>query len=153
QKVRDVLPTGPADHKKTRLEPGDVVLSINGTNVSPSLDLSQVLTLPPNRDVTLKVKNAKGEEGDVTYRPIAYTVARSLLYEKWLRDNRARVEKASGGKLGYLHISGMSMPTFWKFQEELFSAGEGKDGLIIDVRENGGGSTADHLLTSLMQPV
>jgi tricorn protease len=152
-KVRDVLPTGPADHKKTRLEPGEIVLAINGTNVNPSSDLTQVLTLPPNRDVTLKVKNAKGEERDVTYRPIAYTVARSLLYEKWLRDNRAMVEKASGGKLGYLHISGMSMPTFWKFQEELFSAGEGKDGLIIDVRENGGGSTADHLLTSLMQPV
>ena len=45
------------------------------------------------------------------------------------------------------------MPTFWKFQEELFSAGNGKDGLIIDVRENGGGSTADHLLTALTQPV
>jgi len=29
----------------------------------------------------------------------------------------------------------------------------GKEGLIIDVRDNGGGSTADHLLTALTQPV
>jgi tricorn protease len=152
-KVRDVLPKGPADKKKSKLEAGDIVLSINGTAVDPMLDLSTVLNLPPNTDVALKVKNVKGDERDVKIRPMAIAAARALLYEKWLEDNRAMVDKASGGKLGYLHISGMSMPTFWKFQEELFSAGHGKDGLIIDVRENGGGSTADHLLTALTQPV
>jgi tricorn protease len=31
--------------------------------------------------------------------------------------------------------------------------GSGNDGLIIDVRNNGGGSTTDHLLTALTQPV
>ncbi|MFT3881050.1 MAG: S41 family peptidase [Gemmatales bacterium] len=152
-KVRDVLPKGPASLKKSKLEAGEIVLAINGTPVDPKLDLSTVLNLPPNTDVTLKVKNAKGEERDVKIRPMAIAAARTLLYDKWLEDNRAMVDKASGGKLGYLHISGMSMPTFWKFQEELFSAGNGKDGLIIDVRENGGGSTADHLLTALTQPV
>jgi tricorn protease len=76
-----------------------------------------------------------------------------LLYEKWQRDNRRAVEEASKGTLGYLHISAMSMPSFRKFEEELYSVGAGKDGLVIDVRENGGGSTADHLLTALTQPV
>jgi tricorn protease len=47
----------------------------------------------------------------------------------------------------------MDMTSFVKFEEELYSQAAGKDGLIIDVRENGGGSTADHLLTSLTQPV
>ncbi|MFO0812449.1 MAG: S41 family peptidase [Gemmatales bacterium] len=152
-KIRDVLPKGPAALKKSKLEAGEIITSINGTSVDPKTDLASVLTLPPNTDVTLKVKNAKGEERDVKLRPISIMAARPLLYEKWLQDNRAAVDKASNGKLGYLHISGMSMPTFWKFQEELFSAGHGKDGLIIDVRENGGGSTADHLLTALTQPV
>ena len=46
----------------------------------------------------------------------------------------------------------MDMPSFRKFEEELYAAGAGKDGLVIDVRENGGGSTADHLLTALTQP-
>jgi tricorn protease len=40
-----------------------------------------------------------------------------------------------------------------RFEEELFSAASGKSGLIIDVRENGGGYTTDHLLTMLTQPV
>jgi tricorn protease len=46
----------------------------------------------------------------------------------------------------------MNFPSFYRFEEELYAAGSGKAGLIIDVRENGGGSTADHLLTSLLQP-
>jgi tricorn protease len=75
-----------------------------------------------------------------------------LLYDKWIKDNRKAVDELSGGKLGYLHIRGMNFPSFYKFEEELYSAGAGKDGLIIDVRENGGGSTADHLLTVLTQP-
>jgi tricorn protease len=47
----------------------------------------------------------------------------------------------------------MNFVSFYKFEEELYSAGAGKDGLIIDVRHNGGGSTTDHLLTVLTQPV
>ena len=46
----------------------------------------------------------------------------------------------------------MNEASFYKFEEELFAAGVGRDGLIIDVRENGGGSTTDHLLTALTQP-
>lgn len=62
-------------------------------------------------------------------------LVRQLLYKKWLADNRAAVEKLSGGKLGYLHIDAMSMPSFYKFEKELYDAGAGKDGLVIDVRE------------------
>src|SRR5688572_4750383 len=46
----------------------------------------------------------------------------------------------------------MDMTSFRKFEEELYDAGAGKEGLVIDVRENGGGSTADLLLTALTQP-
>ena len=45
------------------------------------------------------------------------------------------------------------MSSFYRFEQELYAVGAGKQGLIIDVRENGGGSTTDHLLTALTQPV
>jgi tricorn protease len=151
-KVKDVLPEGPADHKRSKLAPDDVVLSIDGTAIDPATDVTLVLNGPPGREFRLKVKDADGKERDVSLRPITFTAARQLLYKKWLKDNRAAVEKLSGGKLGYLHISAMDMPSFRKFEEELYAAGAGKEGLVIDVRENGGGSTADHLLTALTQP-
>jgi tricorn protease len=152
-KVRDVIPDGPADHKKTRSQAGELVVAIDGTPVDPATDLTKVLNGQPTRDITVKVKAADGKERDVTLRPTSYGAVRGLLYKKWLADNRAAVEKMSGGKLGYVHIDAMSMPSFYKFEKELYNAGAGKEGLVIDVRENGGGSTADHLLTALTQPV
>lgn len=152
-KVRDVLPDSPAAARKVRILPGEVVLAINGVPVHPTLDLTTVLNGPLNRDFFLRVQDATGKEREVTLRPISFQQARRLLYEKWLADNRKLVDELSHGTLGYLHINAMSMPSFYRFEQELYAAGAGKDGLVIDVRENGGGSTADHLLTALTQPV
>lgn len=151
-KVRDVLPKGPASRKESRVEAGEVVLKVDGQDVTPTTDMSAVLNGQPERDITLRVKSAAGAERDVTLRPISYPAARKLLYDEWIRHNRREVETKSGGTLGYLHISAMDDASFQKFQEELYNAGAGKDGLVIDVRENGGGSTTDHLLTALTQP-
>jgi tricorn protease len=152
-KIRDVLPESPADHVKTQLEAGEIITRIDGVRVDRELDLTTVLNGHPARDVVLTVKKAGFDvEREVRIRPITFTAARALVYKKWLKDNRDRVEKLSGGSLGYLHIRAMDMASFRQFEEELYNAGAGKAGLVIDVRENGGGSTTDHLLTALTQP-
>lgn len=151
--IRDVLPGGPADQEKAKLLPGERILSIDGTAVDPTLDLTTVLNGRVPRDVAVVVADKDGKERNVTLRAISHGEVRPLLYRHWIEGNRRLVDKLSGGKLGYLHIDAMSMPSFYKFEEELFAQGHGKEGLVIDVRENGGGSTADHLLTALTQPV
>jgi tricorn protease len=151
-KVASVIPDGPTDRRVSKVETGETVLTIDGTTVDPSMDLSRVLNGPIQRDIRLTVRGADGKDRDVLVRPIPYASLSRLLYEKWVKDNRKRVEEVSKGTLGYLHIRGMDFPSFYRFEEELYSAGAGKQGLIIDVRENGGGSTADHLLTALTQP-
>ena len=151
-RVRDVLPRGPADRPQSRLVPGEVLVRIDGTDVDPGKDLARVLNGPLERDVRCVVRAADGKEREVVLRPIAYGAARALLYEAWVRGNRARVATASEGRLGYVHIAGMSWPSFHRFEQELYAEGAGRDGLVIDVREHGGGFTADHLLTVLAQP-
>jgi tricorn protease len=151
-KVRDVLPDGPADQKRSQIRPGELVFAVDGVAVDRSKDLTDVLNGHPSRDILLKVKDTGGTEREVIIRPITFTAARNLVYKKWLNDNRAMVDKLSNGTLGYLHVRAMDMPSFHKFEEELYDAGAGKAGLVIDVRENGGGSTTDHLLTALTQP-
>ncbi len=152
-KVRDVVYRSPAWRTESRVEAGEIVLAIDGKEVDPAMELTGVLNGNPNRDVMLKVKNAKGEERDVKIRPTSYGAITGMMYEHWVRQNQAAVEKASGGKFGYLHIRGMNMSSFRRFEQELYKIGHGKDGIVIDVRDNGGGSTTDHLLTSLTQPV
>ncbi len=43
----------------------------------------------------------------------------------------------------------MSAPSFEVFERDLFAAADGKEGLIIDVRSNGGGWTTDYLMAVL----
>ena len=151
-KVRDRLPTGPSDRSNARIEPGEIVLRIDQTPVDSKMDLVPVLNGPIDRSIVLRVADRDGEERDVTINPITYSAARTLLYRQWIRDNRQRVDKASDNTLGYLHIRAMNWPSFQQFERDIYAAGVGKEGLIIDVRENGGGFTTDHLLTVVKIP-
>lgn len=153
-KIRDVLPNGPADKAGNRLFADELILAIDGVTIDPTYDLTQVLNGSLARDLVLTVRNAEEppEEREVTIRPISFSAARELLYEKVMRDRFELVGEKSEGKLGYLHIRAMNQPSFELFQKHLYELGYGKEGLIIDVRDNGGGFITDHLLTALTQP-
>lgn len=151
-KVRDVFPEGPTDAEGSRIEAGELIVAIDGTTVDPAFDLTQILNGSSERDIVLTVRNKKEEDRQVTIRPISYGLARAKLYDQWLNATRTQVEELSKGQLGYLHIRGMNLSSFLDFERQLYNVGYGKEGLIIDVRENGGGYTTDHLLTALTQP-
>ncbi len=155
--VRDVIPGGPGDRELSRLFAGDRIISIDGTAVDPAMDLTQVLNGRLDRDIVVRVSRQTEDKNDteeleLSLRPISYSAARTLLYDQWLQRNRQAVDEASGGRLGYLHIRGMDMTSFYEFERQLYNVGYGREGLVIDVRDNGGGSTTDLLLTALTQP-
>ena len=153
-RIRDVLTDGPADRVSSKLVAGETVLAIDGVTVDPDYDLTQVLNGSLDRDIRLLVRGDDEEatERTVVIRPISQSAAQRLLYPMWEAANRERVDELSEGELGYLHIQGMNMSSLHEFERQLFNVGYGRDGLIIDVRGNGGGSTADLLLTALTQP-
>lgn len=150
--VSKVIHKSPAWRKRSRIEVGERLLSIDGEEVDATTDLTSLLDAPEARELDLRVRSQKGVERTVKLLPMSYMAVRSLLYDDWVRDTRKKVEEASKGRLGYLHIRGMNMQSFEKLEEDLFAAASGKEGLLIDVRFNGGGSTADHVLTVLTQP-
>src|SRR5690625_645837 len=75
-----------------------------------------------------------------------------LKYDDCREQSRQRVEELSDGRLGYLHIQAMIQASLEEFQGDLYAAALGKEGLIIDVRNNGGGHTTDRILTSIAAP-
>ncbi|MEM7261315.1 MAG: S41 family peptidase [Planctomycetota bacterium] len=150
--VKDVIEGGPASEAEVGIQAGDVVLAIDGTTVDPSMPVESVLTGFHARDIAVRVRRGDAEPREVTLRPTTYAGIRRMLYSRWIEGNQKVVEEQTDGRLGYLHIRGMNWSSFLKFELELFKVGHNKDGLIIDVRANGGGSTADHLLTVLTQP-
>jgi tricorn protease len=165
-KIRDVIKDSPADRDDSRLLAGDIIISIDGVPVDPAMDLTAILNGRLDRDILLDVRRSLdgGDEAEdkndesksielkVSIRPTSYGAIRSLLYGHWVDLNRQKVDELSDGKLGYLHIRAMDQGSFLNFERELYNVGYGRDGLVIDVRDNGGGSTTDLLLTALTQP-
>jgi Tol biopolymer transport system component/C-terminal processing protease CtpA/Prc len=166
-KIEKVVSMGPADQEGSRLQPGEIILEIDGTKVDRKTDLTTLLNGPLEREIRLSVQtlppnksekgepepeNEKQENREVSLRPVTYTTIRNLMKSDLIRQNREMVEKLGEGKIGYVCVPRMQWNEFIKFEEEIYAEGAGKDGLIIDVRNNGGGFTADHLLTVLTPP-
>jgi tricorn protease len=150
-KVKTVLQRSPAEHEESRLQPGDYILSIDGQEVQADSTYDKALTEKAGRTVTLIVNSKPEKMGarTVKIKPIGGGEWRGLLYEKWLDERRAAVEKVSGGRLGYLHVPDMGDAARNRFERELFSVGQRKEGMILDLRFNNGGDTHDSLLKIL----
>ena len=148
-RVERVVPKGPADLVKAGIDTNDLILSIATKEVGPSTELSSILNGLEGRDVDVLVQNARKEKRHVVLRPTNYKKIRALLYEEWIENNRKSVAARSDDRIGYLHVSRMMWSEFRRFEEEVFAEGAGRDALIVDVRENGGGFTTDHLLSVL----
>lgn len=148
RRVAEILPDGPAARAQSRLAAGDVVLSVDGAEYAAGGNWDRLMAGTAGREVLLRVRAAEGEEREVAIRP-AGSIA-GMLYERFQRICRARAEEASGGRIGYVHVEAMGTPSLIDFERAITDAGEGKDCLIIDVRENGGGWTTDMMLTMLM---
>lgn len=146
-KVVRVIPNSPADKSSSKLFADDVIIGLNGNKFNEEENFYSLLNTTVDEKTLLTVKGKDGKEREVAIRPIANE--RQLLYQEWVLDRKKLVDKYSNGKLGYIHIQGMDMPSFEVFERELTAAGYGKEGLVVDVRYNGGGSTTDYLMTVL----
>ena len=70
-------------------------------------------------------------------------------YRDWVERNRARVHDADrSGRVGYVHVPDMGPHGFAEFHR-YFSTECDRDGLIVDVRYNGGGHVSQLLLEKL----
>jgi len=156
--VTYVLPEGPAWRDASKLHVGDIITAINGNPLTdeggmPTVDLSEAMAGTAGEETLLDIIPANPERSQyVLIVPTSSGGDSGLRYEDGVRQRRAKVEELSGGRVGYLHIRGMNEPSLRDFERDLFAAANGKDGLLIDVRDNGGGWTTDILLSSLTAP-
>lgn len=146
--VDEVLPRTPAARVDVALKPGDRIVAIDGQPVGPRDNVHALLAETAGRRLALRVADAKGER-DVTITPASLAAVRDARYETWVAERRAMVERMSGGRLGYVHIQGMNEPSLEEFERDLRAAAWGRQGLLIDVRGNGGGWTTDYLMAIL----
>jgi tricorn protease len=156
-KVVRVFGGGPADRDASRINVGDVIVEVDGRAVAdnkdlPREDLPVLLAGTPGRETLVRVAAPGGESRLVLITPVGMSADTNLRYEAEVRRRAEMVDRLSNGRLGYLHIRGMDLGSVRDFERDLYAAAHARQGLIIDVRDNGGGWTTDILLASLTAP-
>jgi C-terminal processing protease CtpA/Prc/Tol biopolymer transport system component len=144
-KVNFVLPNSAATKTNVSLKVGDVITAVNGKSIEKNTNFYSLLKQTSGNEILLTLASSK----EVVVRTQTSRTIRNLRYEEWVNSRKKLVEEYSEGKLGYIHIQGMNLPSFERFERELKASGYGKEGIVIDVRNNGGGWTTDRLLAVL----
>jgi tricorn protease len=155
-KIAEVLKRGPADRRGLNLKPGDYIMAIDGTELTESVELSKLLNDKADEAVTVQVtsdpaadpKDPKARRR-VEIKPAKREEIAALSYDRWVRNNAARVAELSKGKLGYIHIPSMDEEGLDRFVRSLYSDNFDKEAIVLDVRFNGGGFTHDQVLNYL----
>ncbi|MFG1698977.1 PDZ domain-containing protein [Nonomuraea sp. NPDC049309] len=158
-RVTRILPGETSDHAArspllapgVAVRPGDAIIAVGGRPVDPVRGPLPLLVGTAGHPVELTVRPAAG--GDV--RRVVVTPIDDetpLRYHDWVAGRRAYVKEASGGRLGYLHIPDMQAPGWAQFHRDLRTE-IACDGLIVDVRENGGGHLSSLVLEKLSRRV
>ena len=149
--VVEVLETGPAGRGDFKIEVGDVITKLELEPVDMDKPLEVQLPDKVNREVVVTVLRG-GAERNLLLTPVSYGSISGESYDSWRLAKLREVEELSGGRLGYIHIQAMNQSSLDVFERDLYAAAHGKEGLLIDVRNNGGGSTTDRVLASIMYP-
>jgi tricorn protease len=131
---------------------GDYVLAIDGEELRPDEDPYRLLRNKADRLVELTVSSKPSSEGarKVSFNPV--TSENQLIYLDWVLGNRRRVEELSKGRLGYLHIPDMGANGIREFIKWYYGQLD-REGLVVDVRANGGGNVSRMLIERLRRDV
>ncbi len=131
---------------------GDYILAVDGIPSSSLTSIYEALIDKVGVVTALKVNSSASEKGARTIyvKPVEDEI--QLAYYEWVQNNIEKVDKASGGQIGYIHIPDMSTAGLDEFTK-LFYSQLDKKALIIDDRMNGGGNVSPMILERLSRVV
>lgn len=149
--VKRVVKASPADKFGKNIQAGDELVSVNGEKIDKSKDRDFYFNAPSIlEEMTLRFKRGI-EEFDAKVHPQPSFALPGELYNEWIDDNEAYVDKKSNGKLAYIHMKSMGDSDLRKFLTDIAGKQVHKEGLILDIRYNTGGNIHDAVLQMLSQ--
>ncbi|MCP4594838.1 MAG: hypothetical protein GY842_29260 [bacterium] len=138
----------PLDEPGCPIGVGDYLIAIDGAEVTTADNPFAFLQTKANKVVTLTYNDQPVPDEAKKHRLRTLRGERSIRYREWVEHNRAYVDQASGGRIGYVHIPNMGAQGLIEFAKA-FHPHYYKEGFILDDRYNGGGFTADMIIDRL----
>ena len=132
----------PLTEQGVEAKEGDYLVSINGKEITTAGNPYELLENTAGKKIEIGINTKPGPDGAKTFliKPIDSEL--DLMYNTWVAERRAMVDRLSGGKIGYIHVPNTAV----EGNRELFKgmyAYHDKQALIIDDRYNGGGFIPD----------
>ena len=131
---------------------GDYLIAINGKPTNKMADMYKVLLNTVGKQVTLRVNSKPAERGSREEVVVPIKDELSLIYYNWVQNNMEKVDKATKGKVGYIHLPDMGRRGLNEFVKQFYPQLR-KKALIIDVRGNGGGNVSPMLIERLRREI
>jgi len=125
-----------------RAKAGDYLIAVDGQQAKASQDVYAYFQNLAGKIVSLKLNSKPSTDGawEITVKPTGDESG--VRYLDWINNNRKRVEEATGGRIGYMHVPDTAIEGVIQF-DKAFNAQLDKDGIIVDERDNSGGQIPD----------
>jgi tricorn protease len=151
-RVSHVYRDGPAAEPWLDLEEGEYLLALDGVPLTATTNYWELLTDRLNEFVTVTV--APRPDAPATQRRdlrIETLASMSnVRYEDFVTRSREFVDSVSDGRIAYFHMRGMNQGTLNRLTYEIDQYAF-KEGMILDVRYNGGGNIDRQLMDVLQR--
>jgi len=126
---------------------GDTLLAIGGRGLSAETHPNALLVNESRAEVLITVGNAKGKSPrTLTVKTMSSEFP--ARYREWVETNRRIVHERTKGRVGYVHIPNMGPHGYSEFHRYFLSEID-REGLVVDVRFNGGGHVSELILEKL----
>lgn len=139
-RIAEVIEKGPFDHFRTKVKEGCIIEKINGQEISQENDITVLLNNKAGKKTLISLYDPQSKERwEEVVMPIPGGRLNGLLYNRWVKQRAAEVEKWSNGRLGYVHIQSMGDGSFRTVYSDILGKYNNCEGIVIDTRFNGGG--------------
>jgi tricorn protease len=130
---------------------GDYITSVNGKSTKEMPDIYAPLINNAEKNVELTL-NSSPAEGGRKVLVVPVDDESKLYYYTWVQNNISKVDKATNGQVGYIHIPDMGPEGLNEFVKYFYPQ-LAKKALIIDDRGNGGGNVSPMILERLSRVI
>jgi tricorn protease len=117
---------------------GDYIIEIDGVSTKNMINIYQALVNKAGKQVKLSLNKTASDQGKKVVTVVPIDDESNLYYLQWVEGNIEKVNKATNGRVGYVHIPDMGVEGLNEFVKYYYPQ-LSKEALIIDVRGNGGG--------------
>ncbi|MFD1164098.1 PDZ domain-containing protein [Sphingobacterium daejeonense] len=129
---------------------GMYILAVNGKELTADTDIYSLFDFTVDKQIGLKVNDKPTMAGakEITVKPISFGNEVALRRQFWVENNRKKVDSLSNGQIAYVYMPNTGREGYTSFNRYYFSQMD-KKALLLDERNNGGGSVADYVIDLL----